>query len=368
MSMKVSDIMVGNVFSLSAEDTVAKAFSIMTDKSINQIPIVDDGGRYAGMIFAKQFLATNPMPSSKLKSFIVRTPTLDPDDSIEKAAQLVIGSGNRALPVVKNGKGNLAGIVSETDIVLTADFGHATVDEVMSGAIVIEEDTKLADAISKMRRYNISRLPVIDSRGILKGTINALDIGRIISTPRERTSKSAAVSGGIADIRDVKVKDIMRKAISVERGSKLNTILDSFRNKEEIVVVGDGRPIGVVTPKDALELVLPKKSEPIIHISHLDEAEARREIQDQMSRFLKKIQGRIEDVRSVVIYADKHKTRKYSLRTRLMTTRGVIDAKAVGYDPISASKDLIARLERRIKSEHSQKVKDRQHRESARKA
>jgi hypothetical protein len=51
-----------------------------------------------------------------------------------------------------------------------------------------------------------------------------------------------------------------------------------------------------------------------------------------------------------------------------MTTRGVIDAKAVGYDPISASKDLIARLERRIKSEHSQKVKDRQHRESARKA
>jgi hypothetical protein len=72
-------------------------------------------------------------------------------------------------------------------------------------------------------------------------------------------------------------------------------------------------------------------------------------------------------VQSVVVYADKHKTRKYSLRTRLITARGVIDAKAVGYDPLSASKELITRLDRRIKSEHSQQVKGRQHRKSARK-
>ena len=83
---------------------------------------------------------------------------------------------------------------------------------------------------------------------------------------------------------------------------------------------------------------------------------------------LKKIQGKLGDVRSVVVYADKHKTRKYSLRTRLITSRGVIDAKAVGYDPISASKELVAKLDRRIKSEHSQVIKGRQHRESVRRA
>jgi hypothetical protein len=49
-----------------------------------------------------------------------------------------------------------------------------------------------------------------------------------------------------------------------------------------------------------------------------------------------------------------------------MTAKGVIDAKAVGYDPISASKELVARLQRRIKSEHSQKIQDRRHRESGR--
>jgi ribosome-associated translation inhibitor RaiA len=102
-------------------------------------------------------------------------------------------------------------------------------------------------------------------------------------------------------------------------------------------------------------------------MAHFEDGQDRIEIQEQLARFLEKIQGKLGDVRSIVVYADKHKTRKYSLRTRLITSNGVIDAKAVGYDPLSASKELVARLERRIKSEHSQRVKDRQHRESPRK-
>jgi CBS domain-containing protein len=365
--MKVSEIMVTDVVTLSSEDTVAKALNLIADRSINQIPIVDENGKYLGMIFAKQLINSTAQPSSKLKSYIINTSTLSPDHDVEKAAQLVIGSGNRAMPVVEE-KGKLVGIVSETDLVSTADFGHAIVDEVMSGAIVIEENTSLADAVSKMRRYNISRLPVINTKGVLRGILNILDIAKIIATPRERTSKSAAISGGTAGIKDVKAKDIMGRAVSVERGTKLNVLTDHFKRNEETIVVGNGRPMGMVTPKDALELILPKKNgKPIIHMAHLEDGQDRIEIQEQLVRFLQKIQGRLGDVRSMVVYADKHKTRKYSLRTRLITSRGVIDAKAVGYDPLSASKELVARLERRIKSEHSQMVKSKQHRESLRK-
>jgi CBS domain-containing protein/ribosome-associated translation inhibitor RaiA len=365
--MKVSEIMVTDVVTLSSEDTVAKALNLMADRSINQIPTVDENNKYLGMLFAKQLINTTAQPSSKLKSYIINTSTLSPDHDIEKAAQLVIGNGNRAMPVVVE-KSKLVGIVSETDLVSTSDFGRAIVDEVMSGAIVIEENTSLADAISKMRRYNISRLPVINTKGILRGTLSILDIAKIIATPRERTSKSAAISGGTAGIKDVKVKDIARRAVSVERGTKLNVIIDHFKQNEEVVVVGDGRPMGIVTPKDMLELILPKKSsEPIIHMAHFEDGQDRIEIQEQLARFLEKIQGKLGDVISIVVYADKHKTRKYSLRTRVITSKGVIDAKAVGYDPLSASKELVARLERRIKSEHSQRVKDRQHRNSPRK-
>jgi CBS domain-containing protein/ribosome-associated translation inhibitor RaiA len=338
----------------------------MESKRISQVPVVDTDRKYSGMIYAKQLISSSAQPTSKLKSFIVNTTSTAPDTDVERAAQLVIGSGNRAIPVVEKGK--LVGIVSETDLIQTADFGHATVDEVMTGAIVIEEEASIADALAKMRRYNISRLPVINTDGILRGIVSILDIGKIVAvTPRERTSQSAGITGGTSDMRKVKVKDIMRRATSVERGTRLNTLPDIFRRNEELVVVGEGRPMGIVTPKDALELVLPKKkSAPTIHMAHIENGEDKAEIQEQIARFLKKIQGKLGDVRSVIVYVDKHKTRKYSIRTRLITAGGVIDAKAVGYDPISASKELVGKLERRIKSEHSQKIQDRRHRESAR--
>ena len=88
----------------------------MVDKSVNQMPIVDESGKYVGMIFAKQLINSTAQPISKLKSYITNTPTLRPETDIEKAAELVIGSGNRALPVVENGR--LLGIVSETDLVM----------------------------------------------------------------------------------------------------------------------------------------------------------------------------------------------------------------------------------------------------------
>ncbi len=359
--MKISDIMVDKVFSLSLEDTAAKALNMMYENNINQLPVTDnDGGKYVGMIFAKEFLNLNTTPSSKLKNLIAKTPILSPSDTIEKCTQLIVTTGNRALPVVEKEK--LISIVSETDVTLTANFGHAGVDEVMSGAIVIEEDSTLANALAKMRRYNISRLPVIESNGILTGIINALEIAKIMATPKERIGKAPglrALTAGTA-ISEVKVKDIMRKAISVERGTKLNTLVENFKRNEEIVVVGDGRPIGIVTPRDALEITLPHRNEPSIHIAHVD-GDARRTIEEQMARFLKKIQGKLENIQSVIVYADIHKTRKYSVRARLISSRRVIDAKAVGYDPISACKELISKLDRQIRSEHSQKLTHRQH-------
>jgi predicted transcriptional regulator len=39
--MKVSDIMTSNVFTLLSDDTIGKALNIMSNKRINQIPIID---------------------------------------------------------------------------------------------------------------------------------------------------------------------------------------------------------------------------------------------------------------------------------------------------------------------------------------
>jgi CBS domain-containing protein/ribosome-associated translation inhibitor RaiA len=359
--MKVSDIIADKVIPINLEDTVSRALKIMYENNTSHLPVVDDSGNFIGMIYAKQFLTVNAMPRSKLKSFLTKTPILNLNDSIEKSVELFMNTGNHALPVLDDGK--LYGIIRENDVLLTSDFGHATVDQIMSGAIVVEDVSTLSNALSKMRRYNISRLPVINSSGVLIGLLTPLDVANLISVPKERATKSSGI-GTMVAIREVKVKEIMRKATSVETGTRLNTAIERFRANEEVIVTGNTRPIGIIRPKDALELVLPKRAEPTIHIANVDEHETRREIEEQFARFLKKIQGRLENVQLIIVYVDKHKTHKYSLRVRTITDKGVIDAKAVGYEPSSACKELISKLERRIKSYHSQKVKGRQHRGS----
>ena len=356
--MKVSDIVAHKVITANPDDTASRALKLMYENNSSHLPVVDDKGNFLGMVYAKQFLTVNAMPSSKLKNFITKTPLLNVTDTIEKSVELFMTTGKNVLPVFQDGK--LYSTISENDVVLTSDFGHATVDQIMSGAIVVEDQSTLSNALSKMRRYNISRLPVINSTGILIGVVAARDVANLISVPRERASKSPGIGTAVA-VRDIKVKEIMRKASSVEPGTRLNSLIEKFRTTDEVIVVGNGRPIGIITPKDALELILPKRSEPSIHIAHIDEDNVRREIEEQFSRFLKKIQGKLENIQLVMVYADKHKTHKYSLRARTITDKGVIDAKAVGYDALSACKELISRLERRIKSEHSQKVRKKQH-------
>jgi CBS domain-containing protein/ribosome-associated translation inhibitor RaiA len=364
--MKISEIMTDDVITLTSDDTMAKALSIMYEKKINQIPIIDKYQKYQGMVFAKDFLNVSANSSSKLKNYVVKTPVLSPSDSIKRSTQLIVTTGNRALPVVEDSK--LVGIISETDVILKTDFGNTPVDSVMAGAIVVIEDYSALDsALAKMRRYNISRLPVIDSNGYLIGVINALDRAKIMATPKERISKDSRTSSQKAAVRLVKVSDVMRKTIPVRVGTKLKDILEIFKEHDEIVVVGDKRkPIGIVTARDALEIILPRQDYPNISIANASDNEMRSTIEEHIKRFLNKIHGKHENVQSLIVYADKYKTRKYSLRAKIIFSSHVISAKAVGYDPLSASKKLISVLERRTKSERSKRTRSRQQQPSIR--
>ena len=233
--MKISEIMTDDPITLSSDDTMAKALSIMYEKRINQIPIIDKYEKYQGMVFAKDFLNVSATASSKLNNYVVKTPVLSPTDNIKRSAQLIVTTGNRALPVVKDSK--LVGIISETDVILKMDFGNTPVDSIMANAIVIEDDSALDSALAKMRRYNISRLPVIDSNGHLIGIINALDRAKIMATPKERISKDSRTSSQKSAVKLVKVRDIMKKTVPVQVGTKLKDILELSENMTRLLLL-----------------------------------------------------------------------------------------------------------------------------------
>ncbi|MFQ5941380.1 MAG: CBS domain-containing protein [Nitrososphaerales archaeon] len=347
--MQVSDVMIEDVVTVSLDDNIAKALSLMIENKLHQLPVVDQNG-YRGMIFAKQFFETNIFPrTTKVANFVVSAPSLSPNSLILSAYRDMVGSGLRALPVLA--KDRLVGIVSETDLVLNAYLGNILVADVMQGAIVIPGDSTLSSALSKMKKHNISRLPVIDKNGKLIGGVDTIDIARILRVPKERKSgsRTTKISSGEVrtNVRDVEVREIMHDVTSIDRAAKLADSVKILNKEEELIVTDNNMPIAIITPQDIIKFLMPEGRGPMIHVSHVRDEGVKNEVVTEITKFLKRMKSRFDRIYSVEVAVDRHTNRKYSMRGKLMTTKGLITAKSVAWDVRGATRELMNRLDRR---------------------
>ncbi|HLE34862.1 MAG TPA: CBS domain-containing protein [Nitrososphaerales archaeon] len=348
--MNVSDIMVRDVISIEPDDTVAKAISLMVENKIHQLPVVARN-LYKGMVYVKKLIEVGVFPrTTKVQTVTVNTASLEPDMEIWEANQAIMGSGLRAVPVLMKDK--LVGIVSETDLAMVSDIGSALVDDVMKGAIVVQEDSTVSYALSNMKKQNISRLPVVSKNSKLVGVLDTLDIIQVLGVPRERMSGSRTTTLSArtdrVDFKSVKVGEIMGKASSTKMGTRLSDAVKLLKRAEEIIVIDNDMPAGIIAPKDVIKFSMPEQRGPVVQIAHVDDEGVKQEIMTEVNKFLKRIAGRFDSVYSFEVSVDRHRTRKYSMHGKLMTTDGLISARSTGWDVRSASKELVTRMDRRI--------------------
>ena len=117
--MKVRDLMTEDVASASAETTLEAIATMMRDADTGAIPIVDDealigivtdrdivlrcvaDGKDAAIVTAEEIISDNPV-------------TVEPDDDVEEAAEMMAERKIRRLPVCEDGR--LVGMLSLGDI------------------------------------------------------------------------------------------------------------------------------------------------------------------------------------------------------------------------------------------------------------
>src|SRR5215813_9948298 len=103
-----------------------------------------------------------------------------PDDTIERAAQLLANSDCGALPVAENDR--LVGMITDRDITVRAiakgkQPGSCTVREVMSSGIkYVYDDETTQSAAHNMSRLQVRRLPVLDRNKRLVGIVSLGDL------------------------------------------------------------------------------------------------------------------------------------------------------------------------------------------------
>jgi CBS domain-containing protein len=122
MANSVRDAMTGSPHSIGASASVVEAARMMREQHIGSLPITDDE-KLVGMITDRDITtrvvaeAADPKTTSVADVYSRDLISVEPDNDLEQALQLMARHQVRRLPVVENGK--LVGIVAQADIALS---------------------------------------------------------------------------------------------------------------------------------------------------------------------------------------------------------------------------------------------------------
>jgi CBS domain-containing protein len=117
LMQNVADIMAGDLLTVEPDVSVEDAVRSMNDRRVGAV-LVLDGDRLVGVFTERDVLravAHGLTPEEAVGDWMTRGPeTIEPDDTAEHAAVLMIHGGFRHLPVVDTGK--VVGILSIRDL------------------------------------------------------------------------------------------------------------------------------------------------------------------------------------------------------------------------------------------------------------
>lgn len=129
--LTVADLMSESVICVTANDNLAHAYELMSDRHIRHLPVVTADGDLDGLLThrdlmrSSMFLTSEALPISAEMQFLKATKvsecmthspeTISPDTALADAAAILLENKFGCLPVVSGS--NLVGILTESDFV-----------------------------------------------------------------------------------------------------------------------------------------------------------------------------------------------------------------------------------------------------------
>ncbi len=350
--MKVKDVMSKDIISAGSNDSISSALSKMKKYRLNQLPVIDDELR--GMLLLKRIVTTNIDPStSEVGNFAVPITAIDADATTEEAAKILLSSGFRAVPVMK--KGIIVGIISETDLVKTAEIS-GNVSALAAECEYVSKDDDLGKVKKIMAYKNVSRVPVVD-KGKIIGVVSTLELIDVMMGGKQglRSMGKSTTSGTKepVSIDKIKAETAMIKPVVIEKNISAKEALKLLTENEE-VFIQDSVPY-VLTPKDLLEVMARSKEKGIyVQITNLhnEDSFTQAKIDSATTKFVQKIGGIMSDIQSLIVHIERHekqgKKTRYDIRARLLTHFGLKVSHSQGWDAVTAIQEALDNLETEI--------------------
>ncbi len=149
--MIVRDLMTVDVVSVSPKDSIEKVASILTEKRIHGVPVIDDG-KLVGIITETDFFIKNSL-NFHLPSYI---------DFIKRT--------------------KFSGKLNREEKEKISDLLDSTANDIMSkNCIVVFPDDNIESLLSVIKERHIHTVPVVDHSGVVVGIVTRADLLKMIN-------------------------------------------------------------------------------------------------------------------------------------------------------------------------------------------
>ncbi len=296
-----------NIIKAHPEDTLTSVLSLLS--SSHDAAFVFDDKTFIGVVnpyyclFQKSFA-----PTTKVKNCCIMPPRLNLNDTVERAAKLMMDSRIHYLPVFD--RENFMAIISARRIItniLESPKLDITVGEYLKTVqpvITIQEDESISKAINLFKEHKISKLVVISPYKKLVGILALYDLLDYMSIPRER-QQYASRAGNKSAFVDTPIKKFYKKnVLTIQPARSLRDAGKMIIDKQigsVIVIDKKNIPLGIITSKNLLSLYIGKPQGSFIHIYTRHLSNASRTIVNIFSKRLVNMLGKREDVDEAVV-------------------------------------------------------------------
>ena len=352
--ISVDRIMSAEFPSVSSDDRISDALSVMRETKLQDIPVVDDG-EYKGMVSYAAILRKKSVTlDAKVKNFIRQLPQVSMDMEITKIAELMVSSNCRQLPVL-NGK-RIMGIIRRTKLIeIVRDIKalkEIKVWEIMSNPVEsVKVNDLMDDAMELMIREDYRTIPVVNESNNVVGIVGMREI---IDNNWKKDNKT------IGDLEkssrtQITVESIALASVkTISWDSDISLVVDMMvDNKISTLPVVEGKElVGVVTEYDVIELLSACRERDmlLVQISGLedDEKDATSAIYADIEAMVSKI-SKIYKPESLTMHVSRYNDTggnfKYSISARLFINGEAVMMKEVGWDLVQTASDLVNKLE-----------------------
>jgi CBS domain-containing protein len=252
--MKTADIMSTEPVAVRWEDFVTRARQIMRENLLHSMPVVDEKKRVVGIITSGDIMrVTSTKSNVTVKGFVVSSPTVNPDTSIQDAAKALVKSGVGRIPVVDNSE-RLVGSVSMKEVFRVLDFSRMhsiPVSSVMSRKVKTSSpDEDVSTLWMNMVESGFTGYPAVE-KGKVVGIITRKDLLNSGAARMGREGRKAKSGTQVGKI-------MSKSVISVSEDDDIKMLIDLFRSEQigRVPVLKNKKMVGIVDRHDIVNAYL----------------------------------------------------------------------------------------------------------------